>query len=131
MFSRKVIYGCASRGDENSPYLTRITLLQTRFGRLCLHIFHRSDAEVDHDHPWRFWTLILWRGYVEQTQKGKRRLWPGMILYRSAEWRHRVVLLWGRPAVTLVWMGNSEREWGFYTPEGWVWWRKYFHEKGC
>jgi len=92
MVTKKIIYGCESDGTENSPYLTRHTLLEGKGGSLCLHVFHRSDREHLHCHPWDFWTLILWRGYNEVTPAGTRRVWPGMLLRRPATWRHRVEL---------------------------------------
>lgn len=131
LFRRKVISGCDSRGDAESPYLTRYTLLETRRGSLCLHVFHRSDADVMHDHPWSFVSLILWRGYREHTPRGVRRYWPGMLLFRSAEHIHRVELIEERPAVTLVLRGNFVREWGFWTARGWQSWRDYFAENAC
>jgi hypothetical protein len=84
-----------------------------------------------HDHPWSFWSVILWRGYVECTPGKRRRIWPGMILHRRPEWRHRVELLNEKNAVTLVIMGRYVREWGFWTSKGWQHWQKYFAEKGC
>lgn len=129
--SRKIIYGCESRGDADSPYLTRWTLLDTRWGRVYLHVFHRSDADELHDHPWSFVSLILWRGYVEETPRGRFRRWPGSLAYRPASWRHRVDLIGGKPAVTLVVTGAPVRQWGFWTARGWQHWREYFAEKGC
>ncbi|BCM88761.1 hypothetical protein IAD21_00603 [Abditibacteriota bacterium] len=130
-FQRKTIYGCDARGDAQSAYLTRYTLVSGRLGQLCLHVFYRSDADDLHDHPWNFWTLILWRGYIEQTPTSKRRVWPGMLLYRPAKHRHRVQLINGRKAVTLVLMTKRVRDWGFFTPQGWTQWQRYFREKGC
>lgn len=128
---KKIIYGCEERGDYLSPYLTRYTIIDTRWFQLCLHIFHRSDAEDMHDHPWPFASLILWRGYNEQTPAGKRRVWPGMLLIRKAAHRHRVELVNGKRAVTLVWMGKRIRDWGFFTKSGFIQWQRYFFEKGC
>lgn len=128
---KKIIYGCESRGDGHLPYLTRYTLLTTRCGRLYLHVFHRSDHDVMHDHPFWFVSLLLWRGYIEETPRGRRRKWAGMILFRPARWVHRVELPSGRPAVSLVWAGPLVREWGFHTPAGWEHWRAYFERLGC
>jgi hypothetical protein len=34
---------------------------------LMLHRMHRPDEDrAHHDHPWNFWTLVLWGGYVEE-----------------------------------------------------------------
>jgi hypothetical protein len=140
LFQTKTLYGCEERGDKNSPYLTRFTFLQTRFGQVCLHIFHRSDGDEMHDHPWNFVSIVLWRGYIEVTERGdenlsqeriRQRVWPGFILFRPARWRHRVELVNGKRAVTLVFMGARVREWGFFTAQGWLDWRTYFRRKGC
>lgn len=71
MTFKKIIYGCEERGDAHKPYLTRYTLIDTKHFQLCLHVFHRSDADDHHDHPWNFISLILWRGYFEETPE-----WP-------------------------------------------------------
>lgn len=128
---KKIIYGCEARGDADSAYLTRYTLVDRPNWQLCLHYFYRSDADELHDHPWDFWSLILWRGYIEQTKTGRQRKWPLMLLHRKAEHAHRVVLVNKKPAITLVLMFKRRREWGFFTPKGWQLWNKYFKENGC
>jgi len=150
---KKIIYGCESSGDGDSAYLTRYTLIDTRWFQVCLHIFHRSDADELHDHPWPFASLILWRGYIEITPyrvsyrsgpahisvadqnaaglvRRKRKV-PGMVLFRSAEHAHRVELVNGKRSVSLVFMGKKKRGWGFFTPNGWQFWKDYFRERGC
>lgn len=162
LFKKKIIFGCDSRGDGDSPYLTRWSLLNSKKFAVYLHKFHRSDADEHHDHPWGFVSIILWRGYFEETPcltckgTGKiqacnshnitcpdcakwkigggvkvKRVWPGMILVRPATWRHRVVLVDGKPAVTLIIRSQYVREWGFFTSKGWQHWREYFKERGC
>ena len=127
----QIIKGCESRGDADSPYLSRYPLVQLGGYRLCLHVFHRSDAIEQHDHPWFFVSLLLWRGYIEQTPAGKKRYWPGAVLWRSATHRHRIELVDERRAISLVLMGPHRREWGFFTPAGWQGWRAYFTQNGC
>lgn len=147
-----VIRGCEGRGDKDSAYLTRVYLARTPWGTLALHIFHRSDADVHHDHPWPFWTLVLWRGYVEHYRDAEtrvsgqtheplvvnhsRRIRPLQFLFRPATFTHWVELHKSpdgreKPAVTLVWMGKKERSWGFHEASGWTYWRDYFKKKGC
>lgn len=148
-----IITGCEARGDSDSKYLTRFRLIEKRctekakgFG-LYLHIFHRSDSDdALHDHPWSFWTLILWRGYTEHLQRVdyatdetwtvQRRLWPGQIVYRPATTIHRVELHHDKqgnpkPAVTLVLRGPKSGTWGFYRNGVFTRWKQYFEEKGC
>jgi hypothetical protein len=149
LLAKKVITGCESDGTAHSPYLTRYTLIQSRLGAAYIHVFHRSDRDDHHDHPWNFLSVILWRGYFEETEvisdhnwKGdpyylriKKRVWPGTILFRRATWKHRVVLVDEQPAVTLVIRGPYLREWGFILRVGhrraWQRWKEYFEERGC
>lgn len=158
MIGKKIIYGCEERGDAQSPYLTRFTLIDwpDRF-QLCLHVFHRSDGPDLHDHPWGFVTLPIWRGYVEETPcfcgdgtdcdyvadrrwvcttcrgsaRIRRRAWPLIPLFRRATHVHRVELIDGKRAVTLILMGPRVRVWRFLTPEGWVDFKSYFRSRGC
>jgi hypothetical protein len=123
-------------------YLTRWTLWGARFAdrprhNVYLHCFHRGDAEsYCHDHPWPFWSLILWGGYWEWTREWdeeaamycqvRRWKWPGMLLRRPADWQHRVELPPGRRCWTLVWCGPKVRSWGFWCPAGnWIPWRQH------
>ena len=160
MIKKKVIFGCESRGDAGSAYLTRWTLMATRYGSLYLHKFHRSDGLEQHDHPWPFWSVVLWPGYREVTPSGSQRRWPLLPAFRPATYRHRVQLLlyacpkcggagtdfltWDRvcrrcqgrcrlerSCWTIVWTGPRVREWGFFTRSGWQNWREYFVERGC
>lgn len=131
-------------GRKGLPrYLTRWTLFGSRFAHeprhnVFLHCFHRGDAEpYFHDHPWPFWTLILWGGYWEYTPSSPdeapaagpqvgRWYGPLRLLRRPAEWRHRVELPEGRRCWTLIWCGPKVRSWGFWCPRtGYLPWREH------
>lgn len=131
LFRWKTIKGCAARGDGDSPYLSRLTPAKRWRWQPGLHVFHRSDADELHNHPWCFWSLVLWRGYVEVTPTGRKRRWPGSLVFRQASHAHRVELLGGKCAVTLVLLGPSTHAWGFFTAQGWQPWEAYFEEQGC
>lgn len=84
----KVIYGCESRGDGGVPYMSRYRIFEwTRFGGLYLHIFHRSDHDVMHDHPWAFASLILSAGYIEATPGGQHECGRDGLHRILGEWR--------------------------------------------
>jgi len=117
-------------GRKGLPrYLTRWVLWGKRFGpgrKVFLHCFHRGDAEdYFHDHPWPFRSLILWGGYYEHTESGRRWYGPLSLLRRPAEWRHRVEVPEGRTCWTLILCGEKVRSWGFWCPKGFVPWRKH------
>lgn len=128
---------------------TRFTLLATPWFAIRFHRFHRSDSACLHDHPWPFISFILWNGYYEETPTPlaldprhtlSKFYGPGSILRRPAKFRHRVVLKTverlvegGHPLeyetvtlkpITLVITGPRQREWGFWTLDGWMPWNK-------
>lgn len=81
--------------------------------------------------------------YPVQNAYGHQFAWRevGDLDYRPAKWRHRVVLGTQEdsskpvPCVTLVFTKTKEREWGFWTREGWIPWFRFVREKaeaeGC
>jgi hypothetical protein len=95
--------------------------------KVFLHLFHRGDVEpYFHDHPWPFWSLILWGGYWEETPAGRKWYGPGRLLRRPADWQHRVEVPEGRRCWTLLWIGAKVRSWGFHCPAtGFLPWRQH------
>jgi hypothetical protein len=144
---------CSERSDIKRPgkptYLTRWSFFGRRDspGRhLFIHRFRQSDEPVLHNHPWPFWSLILWPGYWEftpiedsPTQKGDhilydpeshryfRKHWYGplRLLRRPADWFHRVELAPGRECWSLIWTGRKQQSWGFACKEGFMPSRRY------
>jgi hypothetical protein len=135
MIKKLVIYGCEESDEKDKVYLVRYTLFECQFFQICLHVFFRSDASDMHDHPWNFVSLILWNGYTEHvSNKGVvtvSRKYPGMILFRRAKHMHKVELINGRRAISLVLMGKRQRIWGFNTIAGWMDYIKYFKKNKC
>jgi hypothetical protein len=88
-----------------------------------------DEAEVLHDHPWDFKTLILSGGYWEEkfndTCTGTVKVWhgPGSVIEHKAEDFHRLDV--PEPTTTFVITGARRREWGFQTFDGWVHWSEY------
>ncbi len=141
-----------------TPYLTRVYLLpRTRWGQLCLHVFHRGDLDPDpHDHPFDFWTRPLWSAYFEEVMDGYGRLsvrtvLPGRWHHRRAEHTHRVlgpsagmrdgvpIMATDRRQYTLIWKAprsQGRREWGFWVKDDralkarrFVSWKDYVHAR--
>lgn len=124
-------------------YLLRWHLLpRNRFMNIYLHRMLNSDEGTDlHDHPYANASIILDTGYYEQMKT--KTLWraPGQIILRRAATAHRLAVeyrlgqrslfegfhaqgysreLIPQPAMSLFITGPRTREWGFYTPNGWV-----------
>jgi len=72
---------------------------------------------------------LLWGNLVEETAKGKKRIWPFLTKYRSAEYAHTIHLE-GKRAYTLFLTFRKERDWGFHCPQGWVPWQKFTDSSG-
>lgn len=124
-FFRKKVIGAAS-----DPLLVRYILFRCAAFGIFIHHLMRSDHDrALHDHPWPFISIVLKGGYLEvhdQTIDGSTFIQyhgRGSVLVRPAEWRHRFML--ESPAWALVIVGRRARPWGFFTPGGWCWWRKY------
>jgi hypothetical protein len=113
-------------------YLRHIYLTpRFKFGQLRIHYFFRGDTDVDpHDHRWDFWTFPLCRsGYLESVpdHNGIMRAnkVPGFkVSHRPAEYAHLVLGMCEErnglhevtpgAFATLMWIGPTRREWGFW-----------------
>lgn len=107
-------------------YLRRWTLLATKRFSVYLHHFLDDDWSRDmHDHPKRFVSIGLAGQYVEETPAGERTYRAPWIRTFPAEHIHRIRLIDGRPAWTLVIVLRVVRKWGFWHGGQWVPWRQY------
>jgi hypothetical protein len=146
LFSKRVI-----SNFEGDPYLVRYTLISTSWFRVFIHKILRSDDDRDlHDHPWNFWTFLLWGRYTEEVPVDQRwkdgpkikcRFGPGSLIRHKASDCHRLELdttfeqksaaegHWRvfKPVWTLFIAGPRLREWGFHTANGWIDWRTYVY----
>lgn len=135
------IFGKAEEinGAERCPtYLYRWTVLQTRWFKAYLHHFTGDDWSLDlHDHPKRFISIGLWGWYVEETPYIGGKEWaalgPVRTTYRApwirtfpAEHKHRLTVP-SRNCWTLVIVGRSTREWGFWDGDRFMNWRSYVY----
>jgi hypothetical protein len=140
-----------SAGVHREPRLSLTWHRKSNGVQLYLHHILRSDADRElHDHPWNFLAIMLWRGYTEETQPecascraagrpqgdciapsdhALSRKRPGMVLFRRAEHRHRVLLVNDRPAWSLVFTSAKRRSWGFWREGAFIPWRLFVARK--
>ncbi len=102
------------------PHLYRITLFRTPWFSVKLHKILRSDTDPYlHDHPWHWFSLMLWGAYREERPAGIKVHRAGSIRIRLATSPHRLTLL--TPYVWTLFITTGRlRNWGFHTPSGWV-----------
>ncbi len=142
-------------GPPDNPYLLRWYLIpRNRWFNIYLHLILRSDERTLHDHPWWFFSFILWGGYWEYVGQDYGQTWSNQWTWRNIKkrWRrvcslsycpvghaHRIELPIGRTSWTLIFTGPKVRSWYFYCPKGKVEWRDYVDQtatgntagKGC
>lgn len=125
-------------------YLHRWTLFRTsttgifgKFGlgdiRIYIHKFTGDDCASLHDHPNNFISVGLKGQYLEEEWIPKekdsiKKIYKAPFFRRlKASHTHRVSLINGRPAWTLVIMSPKIREWGFFRVENGK--RRFIHWK--
>lgn len=114
-----------------------------------VHIYGRGDKEPHlHDHPadnitWvlhgEFWEQIpisaepSWDFKDSNRPEATREKFRGTddVVFRLAGSRHKIVIsqFVKEPLVTLFIFGPKRRDWGFTTPNGWVFWRDYLDDQ--
>jgi hypothetical protein len=126
---------------DQEPYLERYYIFlkdRKRFPfNVFLHKFLKSDPDNLHDHPWPYFTLILWGGYwewvpaPEHGEHAQLKKWrgPGHFRFCNATSFHRIEVEQGVTAWTLFVPGPQKREWGFQVGDDWVGHDQYFVNK--
>lgn len=104
-------------------YMVRWVLIRVFGWELKFNLFLASDPDCLHDHPWPFLSVMLSGSYTEHTSYGAHKYRAPCILWRPAPWRHRIEI--HEPCLTMNISAPKRRNWGFWTPAGWVIWRKY------
>jgi len=129
---RRVQFGPFTYSDSTiinrrQRYMRR-WVLEGPWGALRLHHIMLPDPDRDlHDHPFDFWSLILWGWYAERVigLPAPRIYSPLSINAKIAEHPHRISACSPHGVWTLVWAGPRRRKWGFVAREGWVPWDEY------
>lgn len=125
---------------DGSLYMERWSLLETRWLSIRVHRIARPDNDRHfHDHPWPWASLVLRGGYIEllpasadpcfNQALGEEYSIPkwrgtGSLVLRHATDRHRISSVLPN-TYTLFIIGRKRQSWGFFTPEGKVYWRDY------
>jgi len=82
--------------------------------RVCLNYFVGSDLDVEHNHPWGYFTFVLSGGYYEV--RGDKREWrgPGWFAFRNHDEFHRVEIPEGGHAITFFVKGRRKKNSTFF-----------------
>lgn len=114
-------------GAERCPtYLFRWTLLRRKNWSIYLHHFVGDDWSLDyHDHPKRFISFGLWGKYREATPSGTKIYRAPWIRSFPATHIHRLSMIDGGTAWTLVIVLKAVRPWGFWHIGKFIFWKDY------
>src|SRR5438045_5715465 len=114
-------------GHMNPPYINRWWVIpRNKFFNIYLHEVQQNDDDrALHDNPWVNMSYIVQGGYDEVTPKGVFPLETGGIRFRRPTALHRLDLGDRGRTITLFVTGPKVREWGFDTPQGWIWWEDF------
>lgn len=115
-------------GLPECPYLER-WVLNFRWFSIRLHHWMGSDDKRNlHDHPWWFWSLVLWGSLTDVSEKGRTHRRPGSVAFFPAEYRHSVEI--PKRCWTLLVTGPQTRVWGFWVNGKFRKRNKYFYMYG-
>lgn len=125
-------------GGHDRPYMLRWWVIpRNRWFNIYLHrILRDDDDRALHDHPWVNCSILLAGAYREimPARRGRyrhgepvtlKRRQSGSIVLRWPTSAHRLIVDGGAPVVSLFITGPVVRDWGFYAPQGWVFWREF------
>lgn len=91
--------------------MTQLTLICFLGFHVRVHLFHRGDGEIFHDHPRHFVSLGIYGEYFERLSTGEERFVRfGVITVRRATDRHNVTPT-KLPCMTLVFTTPVVRQW--------------------
>lgn len=114
--------------NSKDALMRRIHLLETPWRDFGLHVLLRADDESFgmHDHPWDFWSIVLWGGYWERFRHAHPDMGPNVFLdtdrYRGwfsrmsheATYQHMIIgTRRNRPCITFWISTKRKRVWGF------------------
>jgi hypothetical protein len=125
-------------GEPGCEYLRRWVFNFGPVGSIRVHHWTGSDDDrALHDHPWPFVTFVFRGGYTDVSEQPRwtydrtraDHVRAPAVRYRPALHAHTVQVDPGG-AWTLMFTGPWERDWGFYTADGWLRMRRYFKRYG-
>lgn len=119
-------------GNPDNPYLHRWYLVKDKQEgkpRAYIHKFLKSDWDrALHDHAAKSVSLLFEGEYLEYTPNGVIHWVAPAIIFRDATTPHRIELINDKPAYTLFFFGDNEKEWFFHCPKGLVHWKDFVDE---
>ncbi len=124
---------------DGALYMGRWIVINTHWLHARIHHIATPDLDRDlHDHPANFVSVVLNGGYAEARPvtvnpcfEGDAELveytyrTAGSVVARRDVDRHRIEAVADNTWTLFIFLGGRRQWWGYYTPNGKVWWKHY------
>lgn len=125
----KIIRWNEPLGNKECPYAYRWVINLGLFSIRVHKWVASDDKRAMHDHPYWFFTLVLFGSYDDHSEGKVERLTPCCLRFRRAAHKHYVQPV-KTPCWTLLVTGPFVRNWGFYPNGKFLRREKYFAQYG-
>jgi hypothetical protein len=102
------------KSKEGVVHFKRWQILKTPWFNVYIHGIYKADEDKHlHNHPWKYWGMVLMGRYIELSNIGERVLRPFMT-YSAPTFRfHKIYQLKTKRVFTLFITKNENKEWGY------------------
>lgn len=108
------------KSKDGIVHFRRYLLLSTKWFHCYLHRIYQPDKDLHlHNHPWNFWGIILWGGYIEENEQGTRTRKIGSWSGGNQSYFHKIKEIIS-PTTSLFFVSTKTNEWGYKTSEGYL-----------
>lgn len=125
---RKLFLAKEIKSKAGVLHFQRWRIVYTPWFAVYIHRIFKSDSDLFmHDHPWDYFSMVLFGSYNEITPDTMRPgqgknviLLPGFCSRRKAEAFHKIGSLNTKSVTTLFVTGRRRRDWGFMVGDRWI-----------
>ncbi len=116
------------KSKEGELHFKRWQILSTPWFSIYIHGIYKADEDEHlHDHPWNYFSFILWGYFTEisampygNDQPKETLMHPFSFVKRKAETFHKIKKLHSTSIYTLFIIGKRKRNWGYSYKGGWI-----------
>ncbi len=102
------------KSKEGKLHFRRWEILKTPWFSIWLHGIYAADKDLHlHNHPWDFKSIVIKGSYIEETENGPVKQYPGKFNSRDGNSFHKIKSLMSSAVYTLFFVGKQKREWGY------------------
>lgn len=109
------------KSKDGVVHFRRWQLLKTPWFDIFIHGIYKADEDEHlHDHPWDYFSIVLWGSYIERVRGGNNVQSFMTTSHRKAEHTHKILSLKSEKVFTLFFAGKRRRDWGYWVRGTWI-----------